>query len=325
MSDSYKGANMKSFISIILLFPIFYNMFFYFEYMQLKELIELSKNEKVVIIYDDFTSNHGEIVLNTFKSQADGDYKLLNINNQEIKIESVELFVNYLLEQNKQVFLNVSISPTHPTYALIFAKTLQRLSEHENMKITVAAGNQEPTFLLLEEFTREPLDDDIYKALNTKSEDMKEIVKLDRIDYLLSNFGEAFGVLFSNIYTFINGDRDEKIRELVSDVITPILVEHKVKQKEEVVDLYTNNILKFGFSVLLQKKDSHVKLISSSSQLEADGKDEYFLDCRINNMIKNEIREVGVAGTEKNWIIGTSISAPIYLSKIYNSSKKSDL
>lgn len=314
---------MKNFISIILLFPIFYNIPFYLEYMQLKELINGSKNEKVVIIYDDFTSNHGEIVLSTFKSQADEGYKLLHINNQEIKIGSVELFVNHLLDQNKQVFLNVSISPSHPTYALIFAKTLHRLSKHKNMKITVAAGNQEPTKLLLKEFTHKSLDDDIYKVLNTKSEDIKKIIKLDSIDYLLSNLGETYGVFFSNIYTLIDGNRDEKTRELVSDAITPILIEHKVKQKEEIIDLYTKNVLKFGFSVLLQKKGSQVKLISSSSQLKSE--DGYFLDCRINNLVKNEIREVGVILNKNSWIIGTSISAPIHLSKIYNLSKKSAL
>ena len=285
----------------------------------MKDYIDTAHEKKIVLFYDDFKSDHGETVVEIFTSSTQGEYSILKIDDNRIRVEALELIVDHLKNSGKEIYLNVSIQPNDGFYGSIFANTINRISK--SATITQAIGNNECLSISLSKFTGVEkaviVDREIYEKLSERVSEIRKISEDENVSLLISNFGVAYGALF---YNFID-HRDDKMRELVKEVIHPILGRKSLsKHENEIVELYAHVLIRFSYSVLLQKisDNENLVVVSSSSQFTTDPTDAYFLDCQVYGLLKNVVRFPGVWMKEKKQIFGTSISAPLCLSAVFS-------
>lgn len=312
-------SNILHSIMLVGLIPVVYNVPFYFSYWNMKSYLATAYEKKVVIIYDDFSeSDHGEIVSEIFTSSVDGNYSILKIDRLKTRIETVELIVDDLAKKGKAIYLNISMQPTTGLYSSIFASIVDKISE--KAIITQSIGNNEYLPFLMSDFISledaEVIDTEIYKILNTRVPEIKIIAEDRNLNFLILKFGTSYGILFSRFME----SRDEKIKGLIREVVSNVLDKRDyLKYTDRISELYASDLMKFAYSVLLQKVGSNknLVLVSSSSQLQTDLEDVYFLDCKINNLLINKIRFPGIWTKNDEIYFGTSISSPLALSSIY--------
>ncbi len=314
-------SNILHFIMLVVLIPVLYNVPFYFSYWNAKDYLTTAYERQVIIIYDDFSdSEHGEIVSNIFTSSTDGNYSVLKIDRLKTRIETLGLIVDDLADKDKDIYLNLSMQPTTGLYSSIFASTVDKISKRAI--ITQSIGNNEYLPFFMSDFMSledaKEIDTEIYKILNTRVAEIKIIAEDRDLNFLISRFGTTYGVLFS---MFIDS-RDDNINVLVKEVVRQVLDKKGYsKYIDKVSELYASDLIKFSYSVLLQKisgNNKNLLLVSSSSQLQTDLEDNvYFLDCKINNLLVNKIRFPGIWTKNDEVYFGTSISSPLALSSIY--------
>jgi len=314
---NYNKWDLLSLIIILMILPwlnTFENKFFY-EYH--KDKVENIGKDKVVVFYDHFENEeHGDNVVKSFLSKMDerqDDYEIVKLNSSiSLKVEVMQLLVQKLLDDGKEVYFNSSITPTDTIYSLKWMNVYKKLGAHENITITQAIGNQKPTFLTVgKEF-----DDRVYEELNKRKDDLRKIILNER-DYEIAGYG-LYGKMFVDGKGLLGFGRDGKLRDLVGESVNFVMRETELKkglQRDDVVDVYIEQIYDFSFSILLSEKDTGVILVGSdSSMTTTEGKIiDNFLDFRVRDLIDVDEREKGWIGEPGEQKIGTSISSPYVL------------
>lgn len=307
-------------IIILMILPwlsTFENKFFY-EYH--KDKVENIGKSKVVVFYDHFEDDeHGANVVESFLSKIDqnqNDYEIVKLDSSmSMKVEVMQLLVQKLLDDGKDVYFNSSISPTDTISSWKWLQVYKELGTHENITITQAVGNQEPTFLI----TGTEFDDRVYEELNKRKDDLRKIILNER-DYEIVDYG-LYGEMFVTGKGLLGLGRDGKMKDLVGESVNFVMRETELKeglQRDDVVDMYFNQIKNFTFAILLTSEETNAILVGSDSRLERkDGTIiDNFLDFRVKDLIDVDEREkcwIGEPGESGEQKIGTSISSPYVL------------
>jgi len=291
----------------------FQNSFFY----ELnKDRVENISKDKVVVFYDHFDEEHGENVVESFMSrmsEEQDDYEIVKINSSGvIKVQVIKMMIDKLLLDGKEVYLNSSICPGDPIHSYQWLNVYTELGINENITITQAAGNQQATFL----DTGNEFDNRVYEELNKRKEELKKII-LNEEDNNIISYG-IYGEMYISLKNFIGYGRNGKIERLVDDVVKYVMRETELPkglQREDVVDIYKEQIIDFSFAVLLSENPTGVILVGSDTNMEKENGDiiENFLDFKIKGLIKVDERERAWIGDGENQKIGTSISSPFVL------------
>ncbi len=100
----------------------------------------------------------------------------------------------------------------------------------------------------------------------------------------------------------------------------PVVNKTLLEKQEHIVQVYTDILNSFSFSIFLSQNNPGVLIVGSSSDLvKFDGEViEDFLDFRIEGLIEINMRDIGFVGEGENMKIGTSISAPLVLASFVN-------
>ncbi len=317
-------STMFYIVAFIVCLPFSYGLDHYLNYLLEKSTIDYIEKKNVVVIYDNFNSEHGDIVMQTFLNNLHSnlldEYEVIKINQAEVRIEVAKLLVVDLLDQGKKVYMNASMSPTNGVYTYLWNLTYQDLAKYENITITQSVGNNLDTSEFLEAFTDKykKLDNEIYTILNDNAETIKEIALIKDINQLYEKYG-MYAQIVVDIQYHLGLGRNDKMREFVFETISPILSKYKLdKQQDEIVDQYTNIINAFAPAILMSDTNNKVIQVGSSSQSDTDIGTDSFLDFRVKNLINIDIRENAIVDVDGEKKVGTSLASPIALSNIIN-------
>jgi len=312
------------FVVILLIMPLFLGLETNFLYQFERSKVENIQAGRVVVFYDDFDGTHGESVVNVFLNRVDLNlsqsrrYEILKINSKSTKIEVMQKMIEHLLDQNKQVFLNSSVTPIGGSLSHRWERVYNLLLSNKNITITQATGNNIHTELL---FGKEVVHQ-VYKLLNEQKKELREIALNLDDSRTIKLFG-SYGQFYVNLKEVMGSGRNNKMKSFIEEVIQTKYPSKSKQQKEEIIDVYTDLANVFSFAIMISHKNPRVTLVGSSSSLKlSDGAIiEHFLDFKVKGLIRIDKREVGFIGEGENIKVGTSISAPIALASFLNNDK----
>jgi hypothetical protein len=312
------------------MFPFNYDIQYYISYLLNKHITKDIEKDNLVVFYDNFSEEHGDIIVQTFLNKLNNKlldkYEIIKIDSSDIRVEVFELLMIDLLEEGKQVYLNSSVSPRDGVYAYRWNLAYQHLLQYKNIIITQSVGNNINTAKYLKSFTDKgnEIDEEIYSLMNDKVDNIKEIVLTKDIEQLLIEYG-YFAWPIIGIKSNLGFDRNDKMRHLVYETISPLLLKYNLQKKQdEIIDVYTSIINSFSHAILISNNNGKVIQVGSSSQLDSDVGTNSFLDFRIKNLIDIDVRENAVTEINGKEEIGTSLSSPTALADIINKLNKSD-
>lgn len=314
------------YILTAILFPLFANNF-YFERVDIE--LDQIKGEKIIVIYDDFKGEHGEIVsqviLDTVKSP---DYKLLKFDTNEIKIPVMEkILINLASTKGREVYFNNSYNPSNSLGSAMKVKMYKNLSAYKNLHIFQAGGNNDIKIVeYIEKFTHKEnlarkINQNIYQLLCSRLDEIKAISRNERMEKIF-NLGNVYGVVIGNFYRLMFNERDAEMKGIVQFAVDSIFIEQDIEiDKEQLVNLYSKNMNQFMFIHEVQSNKTNVVVVGSKNKfsLKEDSDVVYTLSCPVEGLVENDVLDEGYWIDKKGEInIGTSFSTPLYLSSIFN-------
>jgi len=330
--------NFVYFIFYILFFSIFifYLPVFiaFFKYSDTIEKYNDMQNNSIVVIYDDFHSKHGDLVLKTYKDSysifcKNKKIPILVLDYNKCDFDSFFYILRHL--NKKKIYVNMSFSPDDDYGRDYVVYNIRKyLQKYNNTKFFIASGNNGYF-----------LDTSVWNTINN-STNIKSIIKAQSSKY---QYKYVYNTLISSkIFYTLFGDIldlniDEKIKNELEknnifnkDTYKTILSFAYSSQLENIKNVFVVSSLDAFDVPAINKKEKTVKkdqiglkyALSLYDQIK--DKKSSFLDCQIDGLMKNKYRDIGCfyISTPKYFVpnIGTSLSSPIFMSRYICSKEK---
>ncbi len=220
ISLKFTKLDVVAILTVVALIPFLSDFETWFLYQLEKNKVEGITQKKVVVFYDNFDVSHGQDVVNVFLEKVDpnnfkqDEYKLIKINSKNTHVKVMGKLVEHLLENNKTVFFNSSISPKNGFASYERVKVYKELLEYENITITQAAGNN----IYTASITNEKFDDMVYNSLNNRKDEILKIALNENDCKIVEDFG-SFGKEYVLIKELFGFGRNYRMKKLVQEVV----------------------------------------------------------------------------------------------------------
>ena len=320
-----KKLNIILIAFMVFIFPFTYHIHYHILYLLEKHKVENIEKEHVVVFYDDFDTEHGNIIIQAFSNELNSTldkYEIIKFNQKDVRVEVLEPLVLDLLNDGKQVYFNSSVIPPTGDSSFVWNSTYKHFLKYENMTLTQSVGNNLDTAEYLKTFTdqNQDMDNEIYTLLNDRAEEIKAIALSEDIDNLLKEYN-YLGLRLAAIKSKIGFDRNDEMRALISKTISPIIVKYQLeKEQNKIIDMYSSIINSFSFAILITNTNKNVIQVGASVQADIDRGNTSFIDFRIKNLVNIDVRENPIIYIDGEKQMGTSISSPVALANIMNQS-----
>ena len=317
-----------SFFYLFFFFIVFYfvpSLIEYEKYNTLITKINNDKNTSIIIIYDDFKSSHGKLVLNTYNQacQYFSPVKTIPVKTfdyNKLRFDSFFYILNHL--KKKHIYVNMSFSPESEFARKYMVFNLKKYAkDNNNTKFFIASGNNEYNTISKKTWSKinnnknflkiihnnESFNSIFYKNLSTMnlSQILYSVIfetKKEKIKKILSLYVSNVKLAYSCIDSFLYTSQLDKIKNIyIISALDPIHLSFDATKINRI-----------------SKKEVGIKY-SLQQYYKIKKNKKMFLDCEVPNLSKNLHRDIGIyIKKEKNRyvpVIGTSIASPIFMAR----------
>jgi len=253
----FKSKDFFQVLVSLVLLPIIILLINEIKFLEIKDGLEAISEEKIIVVYDDFESNHGDIVCKILTDNLNSnDYKLLRFDYKKVNIEVIEKVLDYLSDNDKIIYFNNSNYPNNEVSSALKVLFYKRISQYKNLHTFQSGGNNENIVGYIKHFTGEEIAEKInqviYNKLDYKLKEIKELAENKNVEQLISMFGRTYGVSFANIYRCIIQTREGRMKDIISEIVKDTVKyddlsvgDNRINKQafmKDIVQLYVDNL-----------------------------------------------------------------------------------